>query len=144
MPSPSKADRLRTSLSLPSSAIVRYGSSEEPSQWKIQSFGGSPRYLSPAEADAILYAAKNGGSVNLIDGSRLTPAPMGRTGSAHGRASACWAGEQCQGDQSLCQPWGHFLRWHQHEPVCGQCAPAGECRPFTCSRIFADYGLTVV
>jgi hypothetical protein len=53
---PSKSVRLRAALSLPPSAICVFGPAEEPCQWKIQEFGGSPRYLSPGEVSGILAA----------------------------------------------------------------------------------------
>jgi hypothetical protein len=51
---PSKSDRLRLALNLAPSAICRYGSSEEPRQWKIQPFGEAPRYMAPSVVDALL------------------------------------------------------------------------------------------
>lgn len=55
MPHPrSTVARLRASLSLPPSAIVLYGASEAPKDWKIQEFGCSPSYWSPATVAAHL------------------------------------------------------------------------------------------
>jgi hypothetical protein len=79
---PTKSERLRVALDLPPSAICQYGSSEEPSQWKIQPFGEAPRYLSPAEVDAILTAQpprpKGGYRHGTPGGARPKGGPRGR------------------------------------------------------------------
>ena len=86
---PPKSERLRTALGLPPSAICRYGSAEQPSQWKIQPFGESPRYLSPGEVDAILAAQprapKGGYRHGVPGGARPKGGPRGRPKKAGGK-----------------------------------------------------------
>jgi hypothetical protein len=78
----SKSARLRIALSLLPSAICYYGSSEQPSQWKIQPFGESARYLSPGEVDAILATQpprpKGGYRHGVPGGARPKGGPRGR------------------------------------------------------------------
>ena len=51
---PPKSARLRAALGLPASAIVIFGASEAPKDWKIQEFGRPALYWSPATVAAHL------------------------------------------------------------------------------------------